>query len=151
MSTRKGGKPRQCADDRLNLPSGHTKSNTNTNMPPNMLQNMAGFNPGPDGTFPNFPGMNMMNGMTPGQAGPGDFGGMVGMMGGMPMFPGQTGSPLAQGQGQMGRTAPVPPATAPTGPASFRGSIRGRGGAARGMPAFRGRGGARESPSETTA
>jgi len=125
----------------------------------NMMQNMAGF-ANPDGSFPNFPGMNMnmMNGMPgmPNMPGQGDFGmsGMPPMGMGLPMNPGQaqpSGGTTPQGQqqqggsGPMGRNFPAAPATAPTGPAGFRGSIRGRGGAVRGAPGFRGRGGARKS------
>ena len=121
----------------------------------NMMQNMAGF-ANPDGSFPNFPGMNMnmMNGMPgmPNMPGQGDFG-MPPMGMGLPVNPGQAqaiGGTTPQGQqqqggsGPVGRNFPAAPATAPTGPAGFRGSIRGRGGAARGAPGFRGRGGARK-------
>lgn len=107
---------------------------------PGMMPNMAGFG-GPDGGFPNFAGMNMMPGMN--MPGATEFG-MSPM--GMPMPQVQMGNvntPMGQQPG-MQRNAPIVPG-APTGPAGgFRGSIRGRGGAVRGMGAFRGRGGARE-------
>jgi hypothetical protein len=123
----------------------NTQENKTAGMMPgmNMMSNMPNF--GTDGSGTNFQGfpMNMMPGMQNGMNMPGAEG--FGMsMGGMQQS-GAPNAPAVQQAPQPGRSVVPGQAGIPVGPSGgFRGSMRGRGGAARGVGAFRGRGGARE-------